>query len=72
MAKYDEEFEQEIGNYNVFCQSCGKVIGLNIESQEKAFSLEEEHSNDSQCKYTGSHIIRRQEEAESREFDKTL
>jgi hypothetical protein len=72
MTKFNGEFEQEIGNYNVFCQSCGKVIGLNIDSQKEAFNLEEEHSSNSQCRYTGSHIIRRQEDAESREFDKTL
>jgi hypothetical protein len=72
MSKCDEAIEQEIGNYNVFCQSCGRIIGLNIDSQEIAFKLEEEHSNNSKCRYTGSHIIRRQKKEESKEFDQTL
>lgn len=56
-----ENLEQQTGNYNVFCQSCGQLIGLNIQSQQKAFQLEEKHAENTGCKYTGSHIIRKQE-----------
>ena len=57
-----DNFDQEAGNYNVLCQSCGKILGINVESQELAFRLEEEHTENTRCKYTGSHIIRSQKD----------
>ena len=53
---------QENGNYNVFCQSCGKIVAINVKNHEKALKLEANHSEDTQCKYTGTHLIKKQEQ----------
>jgi hypothetical protein len=49
--------DQEEGNFNVFCQSCGRVIAVNIDSNQEALELESEHTQDSDCRYTGTHAI---------------
>lgn len=51
-------FDQDEGNYNVVCQSCGRILGVNVGNHEDALRLEEEHLEDTGCKYTGSHVIR--------------
>lgn len=56
---------QENGKYNVFCQSCGKIVAINVKNHEKALKLEANHSEDTQCKYTGTHLIKKQEQKES-------
>jgi hypothetical protein len=49
---------QRTGNYNVFCQSCGRVIATNIETHQKALKLEENHSGETECRFTGTHKIK--------------
>lgn len=55
-----DRLDQETGNYNVFCQSCGRVVAINIETHQEALKLEEAHSNESKCQYTGTHKIKDQ------------
>jgi Fe2+ or Zn2+ uptake regulation protein len=53
-----DEIDQEEGNFNVFCQSCGRIIAVNIDSNQEALELENKHTKGSDCKYTGTHIIK--------------
>jgi hypothetical protein len=52
---------QEEGKFNVICQSCGKLLGINVDNKEKAFNLEERHTQNSSCTYTAIHLLRKQE-----------
>lgn len=52
-----DQFEQKVGNYNVFCQSCGRVVALNVEAHEEAIRLEKDHTSESDCRYSGTHRI---------------
>lgn len=63
-----EGIEQETGNYNVFCQSCGQIVAINVESQKDALQLEKAHMEDTKCEYSGTHIIKSQRD-ESAGFD---
>lgn len=54
-----KDLTQENGKYNVICQSCGKILGINVENQEKALKIEEKHSEKTDCQYTASHLIRK-------------
>lgn len=63
-----EDAEQNEGNYNVFCQSCGQIVAINIQSQKDALELEERHTKDTRCRYSGTHVIRPQEEEKPNEF----
>ena len=49
---------QVAGNYNVFCQSCGKVVASNVETNQEALSLEKHHLQQNDCLYTGTHKIK--------------
>jgi hypothetical protein len=49
--------DQESGNYNVFCQSCGRVIAINIDNHNDALDSEKEHLDNTDCIYTGTHKI---------------
>lgn len=51
------QFEQEKGNYNVFCQSCGRIVAVNVGTHEEAISLEKDHTSESDCRYSGTHRI---------------
>lgn len=54
----DRCLEQSEGNFNVFCQSCGRVVATNVDSQREALDAEKEHSEDAECRFTGTHIIK--------------
>lgn len=54
-----KNIDQESGNYNVFCQSCGRVVGVNIENHSKALDLEKDHLDNTDCVYTGTHKIQK-------------
>lgn len=54
-----ENIDQEYGNYNVFCQSCGRFIAVNIEDHKQALDLEGEHLDNTDCVYTGTHKIQK-------------
>ena len=49
---------QVAGNYNVFCQSCGKVVASNVETNQEALNLEKDHLQQNKCQYTGTHKIK--------------
>ena len=52
-----KDINQESGNYNVFCQSCGRIIAVNIEGHKEALDLEEDHLDNTDCVYAGTHKI---------------
>ena len=54
-----ENIDQEHENYNVFCQSCGRVIAANIEGHKEALDLEKDHMDKTDCVYTGTHKIQK-------------
>lgn len=56
-SSHPKELNQTLENYNVFCQSCGQIIAVNIDSHRKALEIEEKHREDTQCEYTGTHKI---------------
>lgn len=40
---------QKLANYNVFCSSCGQILGLNLDSRQEAEKRQEDHLQDSAC-----------------------
>ncbi len=56
------DIDQESGNYNIFCQSCGRIIAVNIHSHNDALDLEKDHLDTTECIYTGTHKIQEEED----------
>lgn len=56
------DIDQKSGNYNILCQSCGRIIAVNIDNHKKALDLEKDHLDNTECIYTGTHKIQEEKD----------